>query len=71
MEQDNNTKGQDLRLINIEEACRRLNIGRWSIYQLINKNVIKTVKIGTRRLISTKTLNDYIMSLEIEYGTQS
>ena len=54
----------DIRLISIPEACKRLGIGSWHIYQQINKKALKTVKIGKRRLVSTRTLNEYITSLE-------
>jgi excisionase family DNA binding protein len=53
-----------MRLISIPEACKRLGIGHWSIYQQINKNALKTVKIGKRRLVSVRALNDFITALE-------
>ena len=58
------TKYNDMRLISIPEACKRLGIGHWSVYQQINKNALKTVKIGKRRLISVNALNEFITSLE-------
>ena len=61
----------ELRLISLQEACERLGIGHWSIYQLINKNHIKTVKIGARRLISLKALNAFIRELEEKHEAQS
>ncbi|MDR1629491.1 MAG: helix-turn-helix domain-containing protein [Oscillospiraceae bacterium] len=54
----------DMRLISIPEACKRLGIGHWAVYQQINKKALKTVKIGKRRLIRVKTLNEFIESLE-------
>ena len=63
MEQ-NVIKDTDMRLISVQEACKRLGIGHWAVYQQINKRALKTVKIGGRRLISVKTLNEYITALE-------
>ena len=61
---DQNMKDTDNRLISILEACKRLGIGRWAIYQQINKKALRTVKIGGRRLICVKSLNDFITSME-------
>lgn len=61
MEQNNHN---DIRLISIREACKRLGIGNWAIYQQINKRKLKTVKIGGRRLVSIKSLNEFITALE-------
>jgi excisionase family DNA binding protein len=63
MEQDI-TKDTDMQLIGIPEACKRLGIGHWSVYQQINKKALRTVKIGKRRLVSVKALNDFIASRE-------
>jgi len=63
MEQ-NTTKDNDMRLISISEACKWLGIGHWAVYQQINKRALKTVKIGGRRLICVKALNEFISSLE-------
>ena len=59
MEQ-NNYKDTDMRLISIPEACKQLGIGSWSVYQLINRQALKTVKIGKRRLVSIRALNEFI-----------
>jgi excisionase family DNA binding protein len=53
-----------MRLISIPEACKLLGVGHWSVYQQINKNALKTVKIGRRRLVSASALSDFIKSLE-------
>jgi len=54
----------ELQLLSIPEACKRLGIGHWNIYQLINKKAIKTVKLGKRRLVSVRALNEFVESLE-------
>ena len=58
------TNDTDIRLISIPEACKMLGIGHWSIYQQISQKKLKTVKIGKRRLVSTRAINEYITSLE-------
>jgi len=58
------TKDNDIRLLSIPEASKRLGIGHWAVYQQINKRALKTVKIGKRRLVSVNALNEFISSLE-------
>jgi len=58
------TKDNDMHLLSIPEACKRLGIGHWAMYQQINKRALKTVKIGKRRLVSVNALNDFVRSLE-------
>jgi len=60
----NNYNDTDMRLISIPEACKRLGIGSWAMYQQINKRSIKTVKIGGRRLVCIKSLNEFIVEME-------
>ncbi len=59
-----NSNDNDIKLLSVQEACQRLGIGHVNFYSLINKNAIKTVKLGARRLISVRALNDFINSLE-------
>ena len=63
MEQ-NTANDTNMRLISIPEACKRLGIGHWNIYRQISKKALKTVKIGKRRLVSIRALNEFITSLE-------
>jgi len=63
MEQ-NIAKDTDMRLISIPEACKRLGIGHWAVYQQIKNKALKTVKIGKRRLVSVSALNAFITALE-------
>jgi len=55
---------KDTRLLSIPEVCKRLGIGHWAVYQQINKRALKTVKIGGRRLVSAKSLNEFITEME-------
>jgi excisionase family DNA binding protein len=54
----------DLQLLSMTEARTRLGISSWAIYQQINKRALKTVKIGGRRLVSVRALNEFIESKE-------
>jgi hypothetical protein len=54
----------DMKLLNLEEVRRILNIGQWSLNKLINENKLRTVKIGPRRLVSVNALKKYLVSLE-------
>lgn len=53
-------------LITIPEACAALRISRWSLYQLINKRRLKTVRIDRRRLIATTDLTALVEELRAE-----
>ncbi|MGH3904682.1 MAG: helix-turn-helix domain-containing protein [Pseudonocardiaceae bacterium] len=53
-------------LITIPEACAALRISRWSLYQLINKRRLKTVRIDRRRLIATADLTALVEELRAE-----
>jgi excisionase family DNA binding protein len=52
------------RLLTIQEAADRLRISRWSVYNLIRANELRTVRIGRRRLVTPAALADYIKMLE-------
>jgi excisionase family DNA binding protein len=51
------------RLMTIDEARDKLRISRWSIYRLINDRRLKTIQIGSRRLIAPKDLDDFMQEL--------
>jgi len=63
MEQ-NNIKESDMRLLSIQEVCKRLGVGHWMVYQQIHRKALKTVKMGKRRLVSTRALDEFIDSME-------
>ena len=67
--QEKTTNNTDLQLLSVREACEKLGVGHWSIYQLINRNDLKTVKIGARRLVSLRSINNFIEELEARDGT--
>jgi excisionase family DNA binding protein len=43
-------------LLTIDEAADRLRVSRWSVYNLIRANQLRTVKIGRRRLVTEAAL---------------
>lgn len=53
-------------LLTIEEAADRLRVSRWSVYNLIRANQLRTVKIGRRRLVSPAALAACIETLSEE-----
>ncbi len=66
MEQSNNINNE-VRLLSVKEAGSRLGIGHWAVYQLIHQHALKTVKIGKRRLISSRAIDEFITGQE-RYG---
>jgi excisionase family DNA binding protein len=50
-------------LLTVEEAARRLSIGRTTMYALISGGDVETVTIGRRRLIPPECLDDYVKTL--------
>jgi len=59
----------NLQLLNIDQVCAVLNIGRVNVYDLINRKRLKSIKLGARRLVSTRALNDFINQLEEGHDT--
>jgi excisionase family DNA binding protein len=47
-------------LLTIDEAAARLRVSRWSVYNLIRANQLRTVKIGRRRLVSPVAIAECI-----------
>ena len=52
------------KLHSIQAASTRLSLGRSTLYTLINKGELKTINIGTRRLISSTEIDRFIQNLE-------
>jgi excisionase family DNA binding protein len=50
-------------LLTIDEAAERLRISRWSVYNLIRANQLRTVKIGRRRLVTPAALTECVEQL--------
>ena len=52
------------RLLTVQEAAEQLRISRWSVYNLIRANQLRTIKIGRRRLMTPAALAECIKMLE-------
>lgn len=50
-------------LVTVEEAARRLSIGRTAAYMLVLRGEIQSVKIGRTRRVVVKSLEAYIQRL--------
>ena len=50
-------------LFTIQEAADRLRVSKWSVYNLIRANQLRTVKIGRRRLVTPAALAECIKLL--------
>ncbi len=55
-------------LLTVPEASTRLRISRWSVYDLIHKRDLLSVKIGRRRFIPVSELSRYVASLPLTGG---
>ena len=53
-------------LLTIPEAQRVAAIGRTTLYDLMGQGAIRSVKVGTRRLVVFASLRDWIASLGSE-----
>jgi excisionase family DNA binding protein len=51
-------------LLTINETAQRLRVSRWSVYNLIRANQLRTVKIGRRRLVTPAALTEYVKHLD-------
>ena len=60
-DQENMTESK---LHSIQAASTRLSLGRSTLYTLINKGELKTVNIGTRRMITSTEIDRFIQNLE-------
>ncbi len=50
-------------VLTIEEAAKRLRIGRTLMYSLVKNGEIRTVSIGRLRRVPAQCLNEYVDSL--------
>ncbi|MGV9834252.1 excisionase family DNA-binding protein [Nocardia niigatensis] len=56
-------------LLTIPEVCSRLRLSRWSVYQLIHRNELASVKVGRRRFIPATEADRFLSEL-IDRGGQ-
>jgi excisionase family DNA binding protein len=48
----------------VEEAAMALRLSRRTIYELIRSGRLRTVKVGTRRLVPVVALSEYVETLD-------
>jgi excisionase family DNA binding protein len=53
-------------LLTVPEACATLRVSRWMFYRLVQQRQLRTVKIGSRRLVQASALEDYLQRLATE-----
>lgn len=54
---------EPLVLVTVEEAARRLSIGRTATYMLVLKGELQSVKIGRTRRVVVASIDDYVSKL--------
>jgi excisionase family DNA binding protein len=59
------TKDGQALLVTVEEAARLLGIGRTTMFGLIGTGEVKSVRLGKRRLISRKSLEQFVEGLSL------
>ncbi|WP_280442596.1 helix-turn-helix domain-containing protein [Nocardia brasiliensis] len=59
----NHPIGHSPDLLTIPETCARLRLSRWSVYQLIHRRELATVKIGRRRFVPATEVDRFIGQL--------
>jgi len=53
-------------LYTVEEAATLLSLSRTSVFQLISDHRLAAVKIGGRRRVAHRALDDFVASLEAD-----
>lgn len=53
-------------LMAIPDVCNELRLGKTKVFAEIGAGRIRTVKVGTRRLVTRATLEEYVALLEHE-----
>ncbi|SDI89824.1 DNA binding domain-containing protein, excisionase family [Frankineae bacterium MT45] len=55
-------------LLTVPEACAQLRISRWMFYRLVQARQLRTVKIGSRRLVRPEDVASLLEHLSTEGG---
>jgi excisionase family DNA binding protein len=53
-------------VLTVDEAAERLRVSRWTLYNLIRSNQLRTIKIGRRRLVPLAALTECLTLLSEE-----
>jgi excisionase family DNA binding protein len=52
-------------LVTVEEAAHLLGVGRTTMFELIGRGDVKSIRLGRRRLIARKSLESFVDELSI------
>ena len=52
----------------VAEAMAALSLGHSSVYDLINANELRTIKVGKRRLVIVKSIRELVERLASQQG---
>lgn len=58
-------------LLTVNEAAARLALGRTTVYELIARRELKTIKIGCARRVPEPALEQWIAQQVLEQGRQT
>ena len=53
-------------LVSVDEAARRLSMGRSKVYDLVLRGEIASVKVGRARRVLTTGIDEYVERLRVE-----
>lgn len=56
--------GTETLLHTVDAAARRLSLGRSSTYKLIESGVLRSTKLGRRRMVSEAALRDFVAQVD-------
>lgn len=62
------TQAAQILAVSPNEAARLCSIGRTTLYAALSSGELKSIKIGTRRLITLDALRDWLKRNEIPMG---
>jgi excisionase family DNA binding protein len=62
------TQAAQILAVSPNEAARLCSIGRTTLYAALSSGELKSIKIGTRRLITLEALRDWLKRNEIPSG---
>ncbi|GLZ08864.1 hypothetical protein Acsp03_63300 [Actinomadura sp. NBRC 104412] len=51
------------RLLTVNEAAAQLRVSRWTLYNLIRSNELRSITIGRRRFVPVQALDELIRQL--------
>lgn len=49
-------------VLSVDEACKALGIGKNKMYELLNKNIIMSIRVGKKYCIPKEFLIDFVNS---------